>query len=227
MKKVIAIIVFGFLWCNVGFAEIYKMKNCRYNSNQLHDQIGLYDVKINTVKKTITWMSNPGSPVNYESGDIDSGFYYLQKPHYADGTGYAEYTYSPLSGRIDAKVYIPGLFNKKVKYNAKHSDWNTAICEKSKIQTSKIEIASMIDRAKDTCKSLGFTAGTEKFADCSLKLYSQSVELAAEQNKTVVMQPQSSGSNVMTIYDPVRDNQRLIDQGMKMLSGRCTLGYDC
>jgi len=40
------------------------------------------------------------------------------------------------------------------------------------------------------------------------------------------MQPQSSGSNVMTIYDPVRDNQRLIDQGMKMLSGRCTLGID-
>ena len=79
----------------------------------------------------------------------------------------------------------------------------------------------------NTCKSLGFTAGTEKFADCSLKLYSQSVELAAKNNQTVVMQPQSSGSNVMTIYDPVRDNQRLIDQGMKMLSGRCTLGIDC
>ena len=93
--------------------------------------------------------------------------------------------------------------------------------------SEKIEMASMIDKAKDTCKSLGFKDGTEKFADCALKLYSQSVELAAKNNQTVVMQPQSSGSNVMTIYDPVRDNQRLIDQGMKMLSGRCTLGIDC
>jgi len=97
----------------------------------------------------------------------------------------------------------------------------------NEIKKGKIEIASIIDKAKDTCKSLGFKEGTEKFADCSLKLYSQSVELAAEQNKTVVMQPQSSGSNVMTIYDPVRDNNALIKRGQRMLSGACTLGIDC
>ena len=85
----------------------------------------------------------------------------------------------------------------------------------------------MIDKAKDTCKSLGFNEGTDKFADCALKLYSQSVELAAEKNQTVVMQPQSSGSNTMTIYDPVRDSNALIKQGQRMLSGRCTLGIDC
>ena len=94
-------------------------------------------------------------------------------------------------------------------------------------QKNKVEIASMINKAKDTCKSLGFKEGTEKFADCSLKLYSQSVELAAEQNKTIVMQPQSSGSNVMTIYDPVRDSNALMNKGMKMLSGGCTLGVNC
>ena len=94
-------------------------------------------------------------------------------------------------------------------------------------RAQKIEMASMINKAKDTCKSLGFKEGTEKFADCSLKLYSQSVELAAEQNKQVVMQPQSSGSNVITIYDPVRDSNALMNKGMKMLSGKCTLGIDC
>ena len=94
-------------------------------------------------------------------------------------------------------------------------------------ESKKIEIASMIDEAKDTCKSLGFKEGTEKFSDCALKLYSQSVELAAKQNQQIVMQPQSSGSNVMTIYDPVRDSNALMDKGMKMLTGRCTLGYDC
>ena len=92
---------------------------------------------------------------------------------------------------------------------------------------NKIELAKIIDKAKDTCKSLGFEEGTEKFADCSLKLYSQSVELAAEQNKTVVMQPQSSGSNVMTIYDPARESRILINKGQRMLSGACTLGIDC
>ena len=33
----------------------------------------------------------------------------------------------------------------------------------------------MVDDAKKTCKELGFTPGTEKFSDCSLKLYLQSV----------------------------------------------------
>ena len=67
----------------------------------------------------------------------------------------------------------------------------------------------------------------ERFADCSLKLYSQSVELAAKNNQTVVMQPQSSGSNSITIYDPVRDSNALIRQGQRMLSGACTLGINC
>ena len=85
----------------------------------------------------------------------------------------------------------------------------------------------MIDKAKNTCKELGFSEGTEKFSDCSLKLYSQSVELASKNNQQVVMQPQSSGSNVMTIYDPVRDNRVLMNQGQRMLSGACTLGINC
>ncbi len=38
---------------------------------------------------------------------------------------------------------------------------------------------------------------------------------------------QSSGSNVTTIYDPVRDSRNLMQQGPKMLSGGCTLGIDC
>jgi hypothetical protein len=91
----------------------------------------------------------------------------------------------------------------------------------------KQNIEMMISDAKKTCKTLGFKEGTQQFSDCSLKLYSQSVELAAEQNKTIVMQPQSSGSNVMTIYDPVRDNNALMKQGQRMISGRCTLGIDC
>ena len=92
---------------------------------------------------------------------------------------------------------------------------------------SKTNIEMMISDAKKTCKTLGFMEGTQQFSDCSLKLYSQAVELAAEQNKQIVMQPQSSGSNVMTIYDPARESRVLINKGQRMLSGACTLGIDC
>ena len=102
------------------------------------------------------------------------------------------------------------------------------LAEQKKISDKKqVKIDSMINKAKSTCKELGFAEGTEKFADCALKLYSQEVELAAEKKQTVVMQPQSSGSNSVTIYDPRRDSRALIRQGQRMLSGACTLGINC
>ena len=87
-------------------------------------------------------------------------------------------------------------------------------------------MTEMINKAKNTCRSLGFEEGTDKFTDCSLKLYTQDVDnkiaLKVSKQKSV-----SSNSGVMTIYDPVRDRQNQIDRGMKMLSGGCTLGVDC
>ena len=93
-----------------------------------------------------------------------------------------------------------------------------------KKEKNKLEMTSMIDKAKSTCKDLGFTEGTDKFADCSLKLYSQSVELAAKNNQQIVVQGQSSGSNVMTIYDPVRDSNAALKRGQGLINGTCTLG---
>jgi hypothetical protein len=88
----------------------------------------------------------------------------------------------------------------------------------------QVKITSMIDVAKDKCKVIGYEEGTEKFADCTLKLYSQSVELAAKNNQQIVIQGQSSGSNVMTIYDPVRDSNALFKRGQGLINGTCTLG---
>ena len=96
--------------------------------------------------------------------------------------------------------------------------------KKEEEKKEEVKVTSMIDDAKDKCKVIGFEEGTEKFTDCTLKLYSQSVELAAKQNQQVVIQGQSSGSNVMTIYDPVRDNNALIKRGMGLINGTCTLG---
>ena len=216
MKKLLGILVLGLLWCNVSFAEVIKY-DCSYpNTSYLYLNLDTdkktlstkyHDTRSNEVYEntptTIT-MNEEKIVVKDKEGDVDFSweFYYKKNK-------------SPNSGN---KYLVKNLYPK--------TDSDYYICKTNK-EKQQIEMASMIDRAKDTCKSLGFNDGTEKFADCALKLYSQSVELAAKNNQTVVMQPQSSGSNVMTIYDPVRDSQRLMDQGMKMLSGRCTLGYDC
>ena len=93
----------------------------------------------------------------------------------------------------------------------------------SSAASSKIELTSMIDDAKETCKTLGFKEGTEKFSDCSLKLYSQRVEIAAKQNQQIVSQGLVSGSNVITIYDPVRDRDKAFIRAQGLISGKCTL----
>ena len=98
---------------------------------------------------------------------------------------------------------------------------------KSEAEKIQIELAEMINKAKDTCKTLGFEEGTDKFTDCALKLYTQEVDniVALKVAEQKVSSSSSSGS--MTIYDPVRDRQNQIDRGMKMLGGGCTLGIDC
>jgi hypothetical protein len=98
---------------------------------------------------------------------------------------------------------------------------------KSKEEKEQIELARIIKKSKDTCITLGFDEDSNKFSDCTLKLYSQEVDniVALKVAEQKVSTSSSSGS--MTIYDPVRDRQNQIDRGMKMLSGGCTLGIDC
>ena len=106
------------------------------------------------------------------------------------------------------------------------------------IRNEEKELALIVNDAKKTCSVLGFEEGSEKFADCTLKLYTQKIdEMVAEKqarNQQLIQSQQantttqsSSGTNTTIIYDPVRDRQNQIDKGMKMLGGKCTLGVDC
>jgi hypothetical protein len=203
MKKLLGIVVISLLWCNVGFAEVLEWK-CT------HPSIKYVNFKMDTVQKKLyaNIENNHGAKLNehYDILSMDNEKIVVETP--LKNYPAWEFYYGTDQRAIDQ--------GQTFYYN----------CNKTS-GTTKMELASMIDKAKDTCKSLGFNEGTDKFSDCALKLYSQSVELAAEQNKTVVMQPQSSGSNVMTIYDPVRDSNALIKKGQRMLSGACTLGIDC
>ena len=111
---------------------------------------------------------------------------------------------------------------------------NAKFKTKKDIADEEKVLAVMVNDARKTCKVLGFKEGSEKFADCTLKLYTQKVdELVAEkvaantrmmQSQTTTTTQQSSGSNVMTIYDPVRDRNAALKRGQGLINGTCTLG---
>ena len=99
----------------------------------------------------------------------------------------------------------------------------------SQEKKKQVKITSMVDDAKSACKDIGHEEGTDRFEDCSLDLYKQSVALAAEKNQQIIYTGSSSlGSSSVTIYDPVRDANRAIDRGMKILTGQCGVsGLEC
>ena len=106
------------------------------------------------------------------------------------------------------------------------------------IKNDEKQLALIVNDVKKTCGILGFEPGSEKFADCTLKLYTQKIDekIAAKQeannrslqtSSSSTTTQSSAGTNTTIIYDPVRDKQNKIDRGMKMLGGKCTLGVDC
>ena len=116
--------------------------------------------------------------------------------------------------------------------------YNKKFRTKDDLNEEQKNLALIVNDVKKTCSVLGFEEGSEKFADCTLKLYTQKIdEMVAEKqarNQQLIQSQQantttqsSSGTNTTIIYDPVRDRQNQIDKGMKMLGGKCTLGIDC
>ena len=128
------------------------------------------------------------------------------------------------------KTLKPDEIIQGIKYETRKEKEEKVAAEKEKktADKEKIELAKIIEKAKTTCETLGFEKGTDKFSDCTLKLYTQEVdnkvalEVAKQKSSS-----SSSNSGTMVIYDPVRDRQNKIDKGMEMITGRCTLGTDC
>ena len=213
-KRFLMILVLGLLWCGNAYSEIVRY-DCKWPDNPEYKSI-VYIFDFENKSGEIVVSSDSQTIGFIKSGDSDDKIF-------------SNRTTFTILKKDSEKVHLQNVENKKSEFFFNYINFveygdgykNNYDCK------SKKTLSSMIDDAKKTCKELGFTPETEKFSDCALKLYSQSVELAAKQNQQVVMQPQSSGSNVMTIYDPVRDNRALMNQGMRMLSGACTLGINC
>jgi len=219
MKKFLIILVMLF-WCGNAYAECIK-GDCKNGQGTFTWANGSkYDGEWKDGKThgqgTYLWASGGKYVGEFKNGKRHgqgtytgtNGEIYVGEWKKSKRHGRGTYTY--VDGRVVVGIYKKDRLVKKISEDTSAKE--------------KIELTSMIDKAKDTCKDLGFTEGTDKFADCSLKLYTQSVELAAKQNQ--VVQGAMSGGAV-TIYDPVRDSNALIKQGQRMLSGACTLGIDC
>ena len=97
----------------------------------------------------------------------------------------------------------------------------------SKKDANRVQMATLIEDSKNTCKSLGFQQGTDKFTDCTLKLYSQKLDLAKEQNQQVVVQNQ--GSSTVRVIDVTRERETTMRRSMGLINGTCTLAtyYSC
>ena len=160
----------------------------------------------------------------FSDGDKYSGNYKKGKMH-----GYGTYEYT--NGDIAVGEFKKDKF-KSVKYtwadgsyctDYKNSCRGEYVEKDNSLNSNSTDIASLIDQAKDTCKSLGFKEGTEKFTDCSLKLYSQSLDLAAKQNQQVVIQNQGSSSGTVKMFDVVRDRENTMRKAKGLIDGSCTL----
>ena len=97
----------------------------------------------------------------------------------------------------------------------------------SKQEANRVQMVSLIEDSKNTCKSLGFSEGTDKFSDCTLKLYSQKLDLAEKQNQQVVVQNQ--GSSTVRVIDVTRERETTMRRSMGLINGTCTLAtyYSC
>jgi len=260
MMKKISIILVMLFWCNVGFALSQQQFIDQYLSGKKLDQIegvwlrpsgGVLGFYKSGSKYNNIVISHPRGYFN--SGEIigslskgsKNSFYGTEIIVYTrtstkKNTGTASYTVrgNTLSVTLNVIDDINRPNSASFTYQRLWPEdivsHNAKFKTKKDIADEEQVVADMVADAKKTCKVIGFEDGSEKFADCTLKLYTQKVdELVAErqavalQNQTTTT-TQSSGSQSVTIYDPVRDSRALIRQGQRMLRpGGCTFGVNC
>ena len=254
MKKAIVAVLVMLFWCNVGFALTQQEAIDKF----------LSDRKLDTIEGVWSFAESSQTIIYYKSGNTyqfydlgmsryDPGKIQKGSDNYYYGTGVVFYLDNPsnlfwgtkvvnLNGNVGTWTISftdrpTAHFRMQRVWPTDLASYNAKFKTKKDIADEEKVVADMVADARKTCKVLGFKEESEKFADCTLKLYTQKVdELVAEkqaantrmtQSQTGTTTQQSSGSNVTTIYDPVRDSKALMQQGQKMLSGACTLGIDC
>ena len=225
MKKAILILAMGLLWCNVGYAETYELKNCRYvHSKSKSEYPGTINIKINTGSKKINWKSsNDDYDFNYTYGDIQSGFVYVQKPYASDDKrSYADWNFDVKNGTLRVKVYDTTIWNKTPKYNDYPGQFHSMDCDKTYSASSSnqsADISFTIKDKKEQCTVIGFKPNTEKFADCVLRLVELDVK---KQYSNQMVSAQNSGNDELAKQlerqSNLQQSQFLMNLGQQLLT---------
>ncbi len=116
---------------------------------------------------------------------------------------------------VPSDTYISSL--SAVTHYEKNGSEEIFIKTKLKPKISESTDISKIEEYKATCTVLGFELGTDKFADCTLKLF-----VADNKSNTEIVQS-SSGAQEMIIYDPDRERRIKQKRWNDLLHGRCDL----
>jgi len=187
MKKVLLVLLVGLLWCNTSFAGKWNVSVQNYytedsfqafeKSFQEAKSEAISQCKMNTLKEEFkngcllfAILGGSGWDMLFNN-EVEKNVWNIE-------VDYFEKTLKP-------EDIIEG---RRLKTEIQKKEEKEEEAKRSEEQKKQIKISSIIERAKSTCKELGFKEETEKFNDCKLKLYTQEVdaEAAAKTAKAAV-----------------------------------------
>tara|TARA_Y100000031_G_C8215289_1_gene383068 strand:- start:434 stop:1258 length:825 start_codon:yes stop_codon:yes gene_type:complete len=168
------------------------------------------------------------------------GSYYLYDP---EGRQYEGYTEISVYGS-SANIMIIDSQGMDRGTDRLSKSWpNDLSAHNSKYQQEKEQriITNVNDRAQSECSDLGFQESSQDLANCKLKLITlykkesfeeEKIRIAKEQTKAAKLQAfaakrQAAAQQQIANIQRQQNSRTLMNQGMKMLSGGCTLGIDC
>ena len=166
MKKLLGILVLSLLLSGNAYSNNYECKH-----EQTHTQPEYFYVITDTKNNIITYQWKMPLTTEfvktYKINKIEENIIY-----YDESTYHKKFI---LREDKDFPLTDGGTIFSYSKFDVGNNvEWVTHKCRKVKeiknVTNVKNDTKMMISNAKKTCLKLGFTAGTEKFADCSLKL---------------------------------------------------------
>jgi hypothetical protein len=248
MKKLFGLVILSFLICTSSFAKqsIKNILNIGASKKEVCKALG-FSAQVDHIEKHNSQLCHAGSnpkknfaySYKYQTEVISTGFkvwYVFENVTVpikcgiiafckkGNGTLKGVFTIVDYDTEFEAKQAAYKAANIPLKIVSKSvSNTTTNNVSNNFNSSNTADIAVLIQRAKNTCKELGFKEGTEKFTDCSLKLYSQSLDLAAKQNQQVVIQNQGTSSDTIKVFDVVRDRENTMRKAKGLIDGSCTL----
>ena len=188
MKKAIVILVLGLLWCNVGFAG----------------EVVVYHKDENSISLKFRYFSTlPNKRMAAKHCAQYRKFAFDFHGEMSDGVN--EGKVYRCSSKNLSKSPISGGRVRWTNYDENHE---FAQEQKDDKKFAKLE------SYKRTCESLGFKPGTDKFADCALKLF-------IADNKEAQVVQSSSGVQEVIIRDPDREQRIRLRKFNDRVSGKC------